>query len=63
MATFFDNIDMILKLLMFGSLPIRILAGIAFIVAGLPKLENISANQGFLVVLGFPPELILPMHY
>jgi uncharacterized membrane protein YphA (DoxX/SURF4 family) len=27
----------------FGPLPIRIMAGIAFIVAGLPKLQNISA--------------------
>jgi putative oxidoreductase len=36
---------------MFGPLPIRIMAGIAFIVAGLPKFENISINQGFLVAL------------
>jgi putative oxidoreductase len=46
------------ELLMFGPLPIRILAGIAFIVAGLPKFENISINQGFFDSLGLPPELV-----
>ena len=46
---------------MFGPLPIRIMAGIAFIVAGLPKLENISVNQGFFGSLGLPPELVLPI--
>jgi putative oxidoreductase len=49
------------RLLMFGPLPIRILAGIAFIVAGLPKFENISVNQGFFGSLGLPPELVLPI--
>src|ERR671931_44617 len=48
-------------LLMFGPLPIRILAGIAFIVAGIPKLENITINQGFFGGLGLPPELVLPI--
>jgi len=44
-------IDMTFRnLLTFGPFPIRILAGIAFIVAGTPKLENISANQGFSMV-------------
>jgi putative oxidoreductase len=46
---------------MFGPLPIRILAGFAFIVAGIPKLENISANQGFFGGLGLSPELVLPI--
>jgi putative oxidoreductase len=46
---------------MFGPLPIRILAGIAFLVAGLPKFENISVNQGFFGSLGLPPELVLPI--
>ena len=50
-------------LLMFGPLPIMILAGIAFIVAGIPKLENITINQGFFGGLGLPPELMLPMVY
>jgi putative oxidoreductase len=49
------------KLLMFGPLPIRIMAGIAFIVAGLPKLENIAINQGFFGSLGLLPELVLPI--
>jgi putative oxidoreductase len=49
------------KLQMFGPLPIRIMAGIAFIVAGLPKLENISVNQGSFGSLGLPPELVLPI--
>jgi putative oxidoreductase len=49
------------RLLMFGPLPIRILAGIEFIVAGLPKFENISVNQGFFGSLGLPPELVLPI--
>ncbi|HEY9385726.1 MAG TPA: DoxX family protein [Nitrososphaeraceae archaeon] len=49
------------RLLMFGPLPIRILAGIAFLVAGLPKFENISVNQGFFGSLGLPPELVLPI--
>jgi putative oxidoreductase len=46
---------------MFGPLPIRIMAGIAFIVAGLPKFENISVNQGYFGSLGLPPELVLPI--
>jgi putative oxidoreductase len=46
---------------MFGPPPIRIVAGIAFIVAGLPKLENISINQGFFSGLGLPPEFVLPI--
>jgi uncharacterized membrane protein YphA (DoxX/SURF4 family) len=46
---------------MFGPLPIRIMAGIVFIVARLPKLENISVNQGFFGSLGLPPELVLPI--
>jgi putative oxidoreductase len=49
------------RLQMFGPLPIRILAAIAFIVAGLPKFENISVNQGFFGSLGLPPELVLPI--
>jgi uncharacterized membrane protein YphA (DoxX/SURF4 family) len=48
---------------MFGPFSIRILAGIAFIVAGLPKLENIFANQGFLVVLSFPLNWSYLLHH
>jgi putative oxidoreductase len=49
------------KLLMFGPLPIRIVAGIAFIAHGLPKFENITGTQGFFGSIGLPPELALPI--
>jgi|SRR5215831_12408812 len=49
------------QLLIFGPLPTRIIAGIVFVVAGLPKLENIPVNQGFFSSLGLPPELVLPI--
>jgi putative oxidoreductase len=47
------------KLLMFGPLPIRILAGITFIAHGLPKFENIAGTQGFFGSVGLPPELAI----
>jgi putative oxidoreductase len=49
------------KLLMFGPLPIRIIAGITFIAHGLPKFENIAETQGFFGSIGLPPELALPI--
>jgi putative oxidoreductase len=49
------------KLLMFGPLPIRILAGITFIAHGLPKFENIAGTQDFFGSTGLPPELALPI--
>jgi putative oxidoreductase len=49
------------NLLMFGPLPIRILAGITFIAHGLPKFENITGTQGFFGSVGLPPELALPI--
>jgi putative oxidoreductase len=49
------------KLLMFGPLPIRILAGITFIAHGLPKFENIAGTQDFFGSTGLPPELPLPI--
>jgi putative oxidoreductase len=48
------------KSLFFGPFPVRIMAGIAFIVAGLPKLQNISVAQGYFGSLGLSPELIIP---
>jgi putative oxidoreductase len=36
------------KLAAFGPLPIRILAGIAFIVYGLPKFSNVAGTEMFL---------------
>jgi putative oxidoreductase len=49
------------KLLAYGSLPIRIVAGITFIAHGLPKFENIAGTQGFFGSIGVPPELALPV--
>lgn len=37
------------------------MAGDAFIVAGLPKLQNIYVNQGFFISLGLPPDLLIPI--
>ena len=45
----------------FAPLPIRIMAGIAFIMHGLPKLEGVDKTQGFFGSLGLPPELALPI--
>jgi putative oxidoreductase len=45
----------------FAPLPIRIMAGIAFIIHGLPKLEGVDKTQGFFGSLGLPPELALPV--
>jgi putative oxidoreductase len=45
----------------FAPLPIRIMAGIAFIMHGLPKLEGVDKTQGFFGSLGLPPELALPV--
>jgi putative oxidoreductase len=45
---------------MFGPLPIRILARVVFIVAGLPKFEkNIAVTQDFFQQFGLPLELAL----
>jgi putative oxidoreductase len=49
------------KLLAYGSLPIRIVAGITFVAHGLPKFENIAGTQGFFGNIGLPPELALPV--
>jgi putative oxidoreductase len=51
------------KLPMFGPLPVRIMAGILFIVQGLPKLENISVNQGYFGSLGLPLNWSFPLLY
>ena len=49
----------IVKISAFAPLPIRIMAGIAFIVHGLPKFENLPGTQGFFGSVGIPPELAL----
>jgi putative oxidoreductase len=57
-----DSTNMnIQKLLLFGPLPIRILAGIAFIAHGLPKLVDPAMTQGFFGNIGLPPELAIPI--
>ena len=49
------------KVSSFAPLPIRVLAGIAFIIHGLPKFDNIQGPQGLLGSIGLPPELALPI--
>jgi putative oxidoreductase len=47
------------RLLSYGPLPIRILAGITFLAHGLPKFENIARTQGFFGSIRLSPELAL----
>lgn len=49
------------KLLLYGPLPIRILAGLAFIAHGIPKLSDPAMTQGFFGNIGLPPELAIPI--
>jgi putative oxidoreductase len=50
------------KLTAYGPLPIRIVAGIAFIVYGLPKLSSIPATQNlFSQMMGLPAAMALPI--
>ena len=46
---------------LFGPLPIRILAGVAFIAHGMPKLLDPSMTQGFFGNIGLPPEMAIPI--
>ncbi len=43
----------------FSPLPIRIIAGISFILHGLPKLQDLGRTQGFFTQIGLPPELAI----
>ena len=47
------------KISTFAPLPIRIMAGIAFILHGLPKFENLQGTQGFFASVGIPADLAL----
>lgn len=47
------------KISTFAPLPIRIIAGIAFILHVLPKFENLQGTQGFFASIGLPAELAL----
>jgi putative oxidoreductase len=50
------------KLTAYGLLPIRILAGIAFMVPGFAKFSNIAATQHlFSHVIGLPAVMALPI--
>src|SRR5919199_4766089 len=50
------------KLAQYGPLPIRILAGIAFIIHGLPKLSNIAGTEHFFAnMIGLSAALALPI--
>jgi putative oxidoreductase len=57
---YYHNMDL-QKLMPYGPLPIRILAGITFIVHGLPKFEDVAGTQGFFGSVGIPPELAIPI--
>ncbi|MFZ0325922.1 MAG: DoxX family protein [Nitrososphaeraceae archaeon] len=46
----------------YGPFPIRILAGIAFIIHGLPKLSNLTGTEHFFTnMVGLPATLALPV--
>jgi putative oxidoreductase len=46
----------------YGPFPIRTLAGIAFIIHGLPKLSNLTGTEHFFTnVVGLPATLALPV--
>ncbi|MGD9535398.1 MAG: DoxX family protein [Candidatus Nitrosocosmicus sp.] len=47
------------RISMFAPLPIRIMAGVAFILHGLPKFENLQGTQGFFASVGIPADLAL----
>ena len=50
------------KLAQYGPLPIRILAGIAFIIHGLPKLSNVAGTEQFFAnMIGLPAAMALPI--
>jgi putative oxidoreductase len=49
------------KLSLYGPLSIRILAGIAFIAHGVPKLMDPAMAQGFFATIGLPPEMATPV--
>jgi putative oxidoreductase len=52
----------IYTLMSFGLLPIRIIAGIGFIMNGLPKLVNITGTEAeFASNMGLPAALALPV--
>jgi putative oxidoreductase len=50
------------RLSSFGPLPIRILAGIAFVVHGIPKLSNLTGTEHFFAnMVGLHSQMALPI--
>jgi len=45
--------------LLFSQLPIRIVAGAAFMLHGYPKLMDVAGTQGFFGNIGLPPDMAL----
>ena len=49
------------KLAQYGPLPLRILAGIVFIIHGLPKLSNIAGTEQFFAnMVGYQQQWLSP---
>jgi putative oxidoreductase len=57
----YSNTNTFEKITSFSPLPLRIIAGISFIMHGLPKLTVLDKTQGFFGHLGLPPDLALPI--
>ena len=47
------------KIFQFSPIPLRIIAGIGFIIHGLPKLLDIPGTQNSFINMGLPPELAI----
>lgn len=47
------------KISSFAPLPIRIMTGLAFILHGLPKFEDLVGTQGFFASVGIPADMAL----
>ncbi|KAA2282163.1 DoxX family protein [Candidatus Nitrosocosmicus agrestis] len=47
------------KISAFSPLPIRIMAGVAFILHGMPKFNDLLGTQGFFASVGIPADLAL----
>jgi putative oxidoreductase len=47
------------KLIEFAPLPLRIIAGVGFMIHGLPKLLDIGKTQGSFTNMGVPPDLAI----
>lgn len=50
-----------LRLMQFAPLPIRIIAGISFILHGIPKFQSPDQVAGFFGQIGLPAEMVIPI--